>query len=179
VSTPRLVPVDDPSPEAAEALAKTPQRDGRALNLFRMFAHNPRLLRRVNALGGAFAVHSSVPQRERELVILRTAGRLACGYEIQQHRTIAATIDIDAALVDAVVAGADVDGLTDGEAALVAMADQLIDRGDVDDATWSALAARWTDAELVELVTMAGFYRMLATVIATTGVPLEPRNDTG
>ena len=41
------------------------------------------------------------------------------------------------------------------------------------DATWAALRGRWNEAELVELVAMAGFYRMVSGFLNTMGVPLD------
>jgi hypothetical protein len=73
-AVPRLQPVD-PGPlegsELAEALAKTVFRDGPVLNIMGTLAHQPRLLKRFNVLGGAFLVHGLLPAREREIVILR------------------------------------------------------------------------------------------------------------
>ena len=42
------------------------------------------------------------------------------------------------------------------------------------DATWSALAARWNDAELVELLVVAGFYRLGSGFLNSAGVQLDP-----
>jgi alkylhydroperoxidase family enzyme len=57
---------------------------------------------------------------------------------------------------------------------LVALADELCATNNVSDATWAALAARWSDAELVELVALAGFYRMVSGFLNATGVELDP-----
>ena len=77
--------------------------DGRPLNVFKTLAHRPRLLRRVNALGGYFMAHGAIPVRERESVILRVAARAGSDYEIGQHRWIAAKAGLSAAEIDAAV----------------------------------------------------------------------------
>ena len=56
--------------------------------------------------------------------------------------------------------------------ALIALADELCADDCVSDITWTALRARWDDAELVELVALAGFYRMVSGFLNTLGVQL-------
>ena len=41
------------------------------------------------------------------------------------------------------------------------------------DATWSDLARRWDDAQLVELLVVAGFYRLVSGFLNSTGVQLD------
>ena len=71
-------------------LAKAPRtRDGAPLGLFATLAHRPRLMTRLNALGGALMFDSSIAARERELVILRTAFR----FEIEAYNRMVGTED--------------------------------------------------------------------------------------
>src|SRR5262249_38132885 len=82
---PRIAPLTDPTPEVKELLDKTKIREGPVLNIFATMAHHPRLLKRLNVLGGLFLGRGLLPARERELVILRTAWRTGCVYEFGQH----------------------------------------------------------------------------------------------
>jgi acyl-CoA reductase-like NAD-dependent aldehyde dehydrogenase len=59
-------------------------------------------------------------------------------------------------------------------AALIAMADELAADDCVTDATWAVLAARWGAAELVELLVVAGFYRLVSGFLNSAGVQLDP-----
>ena len=60
------------------------------------------------------------------------------------------------------------------DAALIAMADDLCTDDCVSDRTWQQLAGRWDDAQLIELVMVAGFYRMVSGFLNSTGVQLDP-----
>ena len=62
----------------------------------------------------------------------------------------------------------------EGDQALVALADELCDDNVVSEDTWRALCARWTDAELLELLVLAGFYRLVSGMLNSAGVALEP-----
>jgi alkylhydroperoxidase family enzyme len=171
---PRIPPVEQPDDEQQELLAKTLMGpDGRPLNVFKTLAHRPRLLRRVNALGGYFMAHGAIPMRERELVILRVAARAGSDYEIGQHRWIAAKAGLTATEIDAAVDPAREQPFTGDELALLALADELAATDTISDALWERLGHRWSDDERLELLVLAGFYRLLAGVLNGAGVELD------
>lgn len=173
---PRINPVTEPTDEQAELLGKMQLRAGeRPLNIFGTLAHHPRLLKRFSLLGSAFLMDGRLPAREREVVILRIGWRCRSPYEFGQHRRLGR----EAGLTDAEIARcADADTSegewSAGDAALVALADDMCDTDTVSDATWSALADRWDDAELIELVLLAGYYRMVSGFLNAVGVQLDP-----
>lgn len=176
-TSPRVPPVDPASalagPEVAELLDKTKIRDGEALNIFRTLAHQPKLLKRFNILGGAFLVHGVLPAREREIVILRVGWNCRSVYEFGQHTLMGR----DAGLTDeeiAALATTRAEGpWSADDAALIALADEICADDCAGDATVAALRRRWNDAELVELVALAGFYRMVSGLLNTLGVQPE------
>jgi alkylhydroperoxidase family enzyme len=57
--------------------------------------------------------------------------------------------------------------------ALIALADDLDADDCVSDGTWMALTERWSDAELVELLVVAGFYRLVSGFLNSAGVQLD------
>jgi 4-carboxymuconolactone decarboxylase len=173
------VPPVDPGPlagtELAEALAKTVFRDGPVLNIMGTLAHQPTLLKRFNVLGGAFLVHGLLPAREREIVILRVGWNCRSVYEFGQHTLLGR----DAGLSDEEIAAlattrAGGPPWSADDEALIALADEICTDDCAGDATFAALRRRWNDAELVELVALAGFYRMVSGFLNTLGVEPEP-----
>jgi 4-carboxymuconolactone decarboxylase len=173
----RIPPVDPGSalagPEVAELLEKTKLGGGEALNIFRTLAHQPKLLKRFNVLGGAFLVHGLLPAREREIVILRVGWNCRSVYEFGQHTVIGR---------DAGLTGEEIASLATTRAggpwnaddeALIALADEICADDCASEATFAALRRRWNDAELVELVALAGFYRMVSGFLNTFGVEAE------
>jgi 4-carboxymuconolactone decarboxylase len=143
------------------------------LNIFGTLAHHPRLLDRFNRFGGFLLYKGLLPERERELVILRTGYRCASVYEFGQHTRIGTAAGLTAdeirRLATEETAGWNA---TDGD--LVSMVDELCATNSVSDATWSALAARWSEPELLELVVVAGFYRLVSGFLNSVGVQREP-----
>ena len=173
MSKPRLQPIASPAPEVAEILAKAPSRDGRPLNIFGTLAHHPLLLRRYLALGGVFLAHNLLPPREREIVILRVAWRTGCVYEFGQHTRLGRQAGLSEEEVGR-AARPTQNGWAEPDALLVRMVDEMQEADLVSDATWSGLATHWSEPQLLELLALAGFYRMTAGLLNSAGVEAEP-----
>jgi 4-carboxymuconolactone decarboxylase len=170
----RLAPVKEPDEEQSAALAKAPTLpDGTVRNIFLTLAHHPLLLKRFNAFTGTFIAFGLLPADERELVVLRVGARLDAPYELGQHFPIARDSGLSDEVIEAVLAAEPGAALSADQRALIDFTDGLIDRGDVDEDIWSALAARYDDAQLVELLCLVGTYRMVADFLNVAGVELE------
>jgi 4-carboxymuconolactone decarboxylase len=143
------------------------------LNIFKTLAHYPKLLDRFSRFGGYLLYRGLLPERERELVILRVGWRSASVYEFGQHTTIGTAAGLTAEEV-AHLAEEHFDGWAPADGDLVTFVDELCAANTVTDATWSRLAARWSEPELMELLVLAGFYRLVSGFLNSVGVQLEP-----
>ena len=168
----RIPPIATPAPEAAELLAKAPSLEGRPLNIFGTLAHHPLLLRRYLALGSVFLTFNLLPPREREIVILRTAWRAGSVYEFGQHTRVGRGVGLSEEEI-ARAARPPLDGWAEPDAVLVRMVDELQAADIVSEPTWAALAKRWSEPELLELLALVGFYRMTAGLLNSAGVEAE------
>lgn len=177
-ASPRLSlidPVDDAvGADLAETLQKTIVKAGRPLNIFRTLGHHPALLKRFNVLGGAFLAGGLLPAREREIVILRVGWNCRSVYEFGQHTVMGRDAGLSEAEIAALTTVRALHPWSADDEALIAMADELCGDDCVSDATFAALRDRWNDAELVELVALAGFYRMVSGILNALGVEPEP-----
>ena len=175
LSQPRVQPLD---PETAEGLAKEQLERaaarGPVLNITRTLANYPELSR----AWGRFARHvlseSSLPPRERELVILRMGWNCRSGYEFGQHRRIGQEAGLTLEEVERVKQGPDAEGWSDHERALLRATDELHADAFISDETWSALAARYDTQQLMDVVFAAGQYNLVSMALNTLGVQLEP-----
>jgi 4-carboxymuconolactone decarboxylase len=163
------LPADD---TVATALGAVPGRSGPPLNIFRTLARNEQLFKGFARLGGYLLRDGRLPAREREIVILRVGWRCGSEYEFGQHTVIGLGAGLTREEV-ARLAGESTDGWSDDDAALLAMADELC-RGDVvEDETWAQLSQRWDEADLLELLVLAGYYRLVSGMLNSAGVALE------
>jgi alkylhydroperoxidase family enzyme len=142
------------------------------LNIFRTLAHNEKLAKGFLRLGSHLLGGGVLPAREREIVILRTGSRAGSEYEFGQH----ARIGRQAGLTDdeiARLAGGHTGRWSDDDDALVCLVDELCDHDVVSETTWERLRARWNDAQLLELLVLAGYYRLVSGMLNSVGVALE------
>jgi alkylhydroperoxidase family enzyme len=170
---PRIDPITEPDVELTEILATALTHDGRPLNIFGTLGKHPKLLKRFNLLGGFLLNKGLVPARERELVILRVGANAHAEYEFGQHTVIGRNCGLTDDEIIGLTRGPDAHNWSPDDRALIALADELHADDCVTDSTWSDLRGRWDDAELVELLIVAGFYRLVSGFLNSTGVQLD------
>jgi 4-carboxymuconolactone decarboxylase len=174
---PRIAPVDltaeTVEPELAQILEGALTHDGTPLNIFGVLGRHPKLLKRFNLLGGFLLNKGLLPAREREVVILRIGWNAQALYEFGQHTIIGKQCGLTDEEIAALTAAPDAHNWSDTDRDLVAMSDELSADDCVTDATWTRLAARWSEPELVELLIVAGFYRLVSGFLNSAGVQLD------
>ena len=157
--------------EDADTAAKN-RFAGRDLNLFRVLMHHPKLTRRWTVFAGHVLHKQTVPLRERELLILRIGWLNQAEYEWAQHVEIAKRGGITEAEIERVKAGPAA-GWNTHEAALLQAADDLYENSVVADATWSALAAKYSTEQMMDMVFTIGQYNLVSWALNSFGVPLD------
>jgi len=155
----------------ADIAAKNRVR-GRDLNLFRVLMHHPDLTRRWTVFAGHVLQKQTLPPRDRELLILRIGWLNQSEYEWAQHVEIAKRSGIGEAEIERVKQGPAA-GWRAEEAALLQAADDLFENSVVSDATWAALAARYSTQQLMDVVFTVGQYNLVSWALNSFGVPLD------
>jgi len=176
LAKPRLEPLAeaDWSDEAREVLAGLAGPNGGPLNIFRTFAHHPKLLKRWLVFGNHVLAKSSLPARDRELAILRVGWLCGAEYEWGQHVVIARATGITDEEIRRIAAGPDAPGWDAGDAALLRAVDELHADAFVSDGTWRELARRYDTRQLLDLVFAVGQYHLVSMALNTFGVQLDP-----
>ena len=173
MDAPRIAALEPPfSPAVADALQKIMPPGVEPLALFRTLAVNERVFLRFMA--GALLDRGSISLREREIVIDRTCARCGSEYEWGVH---VAFFGERARLTEAEIAGtlaADPSAFAPRERLLLRLVDELHDTAQVSDPLWQALRAEWSEAQVIELVALAGLYHMVSFVTNALRIPLEP-----
>lgn len=141
------------------------------LNIFRALAHHPDLLHRWLVFGRHVLGGSTLPARERELVILRTGWRCGSEYEFAQHRVLGRRSGLTDAEIDKIAS--DATDWSARDAVLLRAADQLIADHRLDDGLWKALSQDWSRQQVMDLVFAVGQYTLVSTALNTFQVPLD------
>lgn len=176
---PRIEPLDPPyAPEIAEALAKwmPPGSKIEPLKLFRTLVQSPEIASRLRVLGaGILGPHSLIPPREREILIHRTAARCGCEYEWGVHATAyGKAVGFTPEALNSTATGSAADPVwSERDALMMRLADELHDTAHVSDELWQALAEHWNTPQLIELLIIAGAYRIIAYVANGIQVGVE------
>jgi alkylhydroperoxidase family enzyme len=156
----------------------------RSLNIFGTLAHHPKLLKRWMVFGNHVLAKSTLPARDRELLILRTGWNCRAPYEWGQHVAIARVVGITDEEVARVAAGPDAAGWDPFEATLMRAADELHTDSSLGDATYTELAKRYDEQRLLDLVFTVGQYHLVSMALnslrvqrddGVTGVPFPDR----
>jgi 4-carboxymuconolactone decarboxylase len=174
---PRIEPLHDPSGAAMRSLqaVNAIRDDAPTLNIFATLARNPPLLDHFGRFFTYLLKEGTLPGRERELVILRVGWRARSQYEFGQHtieglREGLTSDEVEAVTREAVLA----DQWSVDDRALLSMADELCRHDEVSEATWDALVRRWDEGQLLELIVLAGGYRMVSGLLNSVGIQREP-----
>jgi alkylhydroperoxidase family enzyme len=160
------LPESEWPPEVFQPAGKTPP-----LNIFTTLARHPDLMRRFQVFGAHVLAKSTLPARERELVILRTGFRCNSAYEFHQHTRIGLASGLTRDEIAKLQR--DASEWSGPDAALVRAADELHDDQMISDATWNELAARFSEQQLMDLVFAIGQYTLVSMALNTFGVQIE------
>jgi hypothetical protein len=176
---PRIAPVTPPYEPELEAMLMKWMPPGSAvepLALFRTLALHDELFSRMRPLGSGILGHGRIEPREREVIIHRTCARAGAEYEWGVHvvvygKPLGLT---DPQIVATVSGAADDPAWSETDRLLTRLSDDLYDTCSVSAELWSELAERYRDDQLLELIIIAGWYRLLCGVINAVGIEREP-----
>ena len=163
----------DLTPQQRELLAGVGgvAADAGALNIFMTLVRHPGLFRRWLPFGGKLLT-GKLPDRDRELLILRTAVNCESPYEWAQHVKIGRAAGLTDAEIQRIEEGP---GAWEGfDATLLRAADELHANSNISDETWGNLAARYDETQLVEVPMVVGHYHLVAFTLNSLGVQIEP-----
>ncbi len=170
----RIAPLQPPYPDAVQQDFERIMGVGRPpLVLFRTIATQERAWKKFTAAG--LLDRGPLPMREREIVINRTCARNACEYEWGVHVTaFAAHVKLTDEQVRAtVLKGPDAACWTKAEQVLIATTDALHERATLSDDEFASLAAHYSEAQILEILLLCGFYRTVSYIANGLKLPLE------
>jgi alkylhydroperoxidase family enzyme len=178
-SPPRIppLPISEWDPEIADVFSRenevVPAR-ARVPNIFRTLAHHPKLLKRWTVFGNHVLFKSTLPPRERELVILRIGWLCRSPYEWGQHTRIGRQAGLTDEEIARIGVGPEAPGWSAFDADLLRATDELHHDSRVSDATWARLAARYDRRQMLDLLFAVGQYTLVSMVLNSCGVELDP-----
>ncbi len=147
--------------------------EGRVLNIFRTLAVHPKLLKRWLVFGNHVLFKSTLPPRERELLILRIGWLCRAEYEWGQHAIIGKQAGLTDEEIGRIKEGPDAAGWNEFDRTLLRAVDELHEHAFISDATWQALSERYDAQQLIDLIFTVGQYNLVSMALNSLGVQLD------
>ncbi len=174
LATPRLDPIqpEDWTDEIKKTLQPNIEK-GTVFNIFKTLSHHPDLFRRWLVFGNHVLFKSTLPPRERELIILRIGWLCEAEYEWAQHVLIGKEAGLTAEEIDRIKAGPNARGWSEADKLLLQATDELRKDAFITDATWNGLCQHFDNKQLMDVVFAVGQYNLVSMALNTLGVQLD------
>lgn len=177
----RRLPLRPPpyEPEVQAAVDSTAFKGLSPLNLRLALANHAKLGPAFQALAHVVLFKCALPEREREIAIIRTGALTRSEYEWGMHVSIYAErcglLKAQVSELTCAKSWRDLSASlwTDKERLIARMVDEIHQHSTVSDDTWAALSAGWPQEQVMELIFSSAFYHMAAFFLNTAAVPLE------
>jgi 4-carboxymuconolactone decarboxylase len=142
-------------------------------NDVRTYQHHPVLAKNILPFERYVASDSTLPARDRELLILRTAWLTRSNYVWAHHAVAGRKAGISDGELKRIAQGPDASGWTRFEATAIRMADELHRSAFVSDATWNALTAKYDTRQAMDAVFTVAEFTMIAGTLNSLAVGIE------
>ena len=144
------------------------------LNIMKMFLNAPTNAIPLLVFGQSILTKQELDDHLRELAILRVAHLTGANYEWTQHVPLAKETGVTDAQVEALPQGADSDAFNEVEKNVIRFTDEVTQDVKASAETFAALEKDLGPRQMVELTLAIGFYGMVARVMESFEVELEP-----
>ena len=158
--------------KAVEELARGPRGAFNPHGPNALFLRSPDLMSRTQRVGEYLRYQSSLPRRLNEFAILVTARKWTAQLEWLSHLPLALQAGLDRAVADDLAQGKVPRAMKDDEAAIYRFCTELHETKNVSDASFRAVAERFGEQGVIDLIALTGYYTMLAMVLNVAQQPL-------
>ena len=146
---------------------------GRIANIHTTLANNPKLQERWLPFAMYISEGSTLPQRDREILILRIGWLCRSEYEFGHHTLIGKSAGLTDEEIRRITEGPKAPGWDPFDATLLQVVDELHADTFITDTTWNALAKRYNQQQLMDVVATVGQYNMVSMFLNSFGVQLD------
>jgi alkylhydroperoxidase family enzyme len=164
---------DQADAEVQEIYNKIQNNGARIINLYRVLAQSPRVLRDFLRLGSTLLSKSGLSPKLREMAILRVAKITGSEYEWRQHYPIALEVGVTAEQAEAVSDWRNSDSFDEEEKAVLQYTDEVAQNVAAKDETYRTLRKYLDDQHIVELTVSIGYWGMVARVLVALEVDID------
>ena len=134
------------------------------------FANHPRLADAFSQFNVHLLSASTLPVRQRQIAILRTAWVCKAVYMWSSHLRTSMNCGLEPGIFSPIQVGAGDPYFSAFERTVIRATEDLVSDRKVSDANWQALKAEWNNQQMLDFLFTVGCYVALAGVMRSTGV---------
>lgn len=161
----KLLEKSDVDPDTRELFQKQEDSSGRILNLFKVLAHSPKIVRDWSRMGTTLLRKGKLADDMRELAIIRVGELANSDYELTAHRAIGLNAGLSQEQIQDVANWQDSSNFNEIERALLKYTDEVAIDIRASDETFAELQRHFDSQEIVELTVSIGYYGMVVRVL--------------
>ena len=170
----RIPPLSPEQWSESAAQSMQPFVDANAdFNIFKTLTNHPDLMRRWMVFANHVLFKSSLPFREKELLILRIGYLCQAGYEWGQHVQVARNGGVSDDDIRLAKTGPDTPGISAIDKLLLLAADELHADAFISDSTWEALSEHFDTMQMMDIVFTVSQYNLVSMALNSFGVQLD------
>ena len=173
LSSPRIDRIEKPYTAAEAAILSPRERNGEVLGVWSTCANAPRLCNAWLEFTDYLLRESSLPIRDRELLILRIGYLNQGAYEWAAHRGLALSVGISEDELKDITIGSSAGSWSEWDSALLKAAEELHEAALVSEETWATLSRQYDKRQMMEVVFTVGQYNLVAMYLNSLGVQFE------
>lgn len=117
--------------------------------------------------------NTSLPPRDKEILILRIAWLCGSEYEWNHHVLVGKRASLSKEEINKIKIGSEAQGWNNFDKLLLSSVDELYTNTILSDTTWNALSERYEEKQLMDLIFVVGAYNMLAMFMNSIGFKTE------
>jgi alkylhydroperoxidase family enzyme len=172
---PRIAPLTESqwNEEQIKLLTPFKREDGSVLNVVATIGRHPKLFDRFMTFGLYVLREQTLPDRDREILILRIGWLCQAKYEFGRHTLAGKRVGLTDEEILRITKGPDEPGWSTFDAALVRVVDELYYDSIISDATWKVLSEGYNEKQLMDVIFTVGDYNMVSWALNSFGVQLE------
>jgi len=139
---------------------------------FNVLLRSPEMGDYAQKLGEYARFRPAIPAKLRELAIIVTARHWTAHYEWYAHRRAAAQEGLKEEIITAIANRKRPTGMQPDEEVVYNFANEMLESKEVSDATFKAVADRYGEKGVVDLIGVMGYYQMVSMLLNVDRYPL-------
>ena len=173
------IPADKMTDAQKKAAADFTAARGNLSGPWAVLLRSPELVNRTRPLSDYLRFNSVLPPRLSEFVILITAREWAQQYEWNAHYPLALKGGLNPDVAKAIAEGRRPVKMAEDEEIAYDFCTELDSNHSVSDATYARALSKFGEQGIVDMVSLHGYYTMIAMVLNTARTPLPPGATSG